>query len=204
LVDYGVTHQYWLYNVYEKEEWRLTYSKTTRSPAPREPLPARETIFPDSVKDFYRPEVEIRPLDSVKTILGYLCRQAQVRLTIARPDTAKPFRRTITVFYTDQLPNVQPIFRGLGGLPLEYWEVTLDPAWPAGFWERHVATAVGRGPVPAAYFNPRGLYPGVPVITRVPDGKPLPSRRLNRPRPVTPSYLRKNQKKPKYSWSNKG
>lgn len=205
LTDFGTTHQSWRYDVYINEEWRLMYSIRTRSPMLGEPIPARETIFPDSVEDFYRPQVEIERMDSVKTILGYPCRQAKVRLTFARADTAKPFERTIVVFYTSQLPNAKNIFKGLGGLPLEYWETVTDSARSGGFWERHLAVAISRGSVPTAYFNPRSLYPDVPVISQVSNGKPLVTDRLAKPTPLVPiNPLRKSKRKPKFPWASKG
>ncbi len=200
-----VTRESFLYFIYAHEERQSYFHHTHQYDKPFDWKPASETIFPDSIEQLRRPKVEVFPLDSTKVILGYLCRQAEVRLTFPRPDTLPNTRRTI-VFYTDQLPNVWSEFKGLGGLPLEYWSHQPMPGRPNGFWYRYTATAIGRGPVPEAYFDPKSLYPGLRVTTTVWDGvlKPLqmPEKRVRPVNPKSPSQLRKAKKK--YPWSANG
>jgi hypothetical protein len=161
---------------------------------------ATEIIYPDSLQRRQQPQVEVVQLDSTKVILGYPCRQAELRLTFAQPDSVAPGRRTVTVFYTDQLPNVSHQYPGLDGIVLESWSIVETPdREPGFFWGRTWATAIGHGAVPEAYFTPRLLYPGLSIKSQVYDGKPRAVKLPTRFRPLIPSQLRKSKKK--YPWA---
>jgi hypothetical protein len=182
--------------VYSREVRRLIYWRRQRSDEGEKP--DREMIYPDSLERLRLPSMEVESLDSSKVILGYFCRQARLRLTFPRPDTV-PVVRHITVFYTDQLPNVESNFKGLGGLPLEYWSIVPMPGRPNGYWSRYVATAIGQGPVPQGYFNPRSLYPDREVVSGVWNGK----RETFKAPPPPPKPARLRAPKKKYPWSGK-
>ncbi len=185
--DFPVVKQITSFTIYGQRTRRFSYLHHTRLDRSISEPTLLEGIFLDSLERarWAKRTVEIIPLDSTKSILGYPCRLALVKTR--HTYFGEPREASVMVFYTDQLPNVTDEYDGLPGLPLETWTPTDRPR-PDGKLHNHrwATNIVAGGMFPWAYFEPRKVSDN--IVKKLPPIKYSQSylKRLKWPAPLRP------------------